>query len=138
MLFLLIAMFFFSRKPDGELKFGYIDEIQSSADFTITWDGKFQSDNTQIEFLNCADQLYPVFNFQAMENGVRVYKVLEPIEKYLEVCPIQSIFAMEHVEIPDNQINEIKYTPILHLKKLKNYQTNYKNLAICQQKNEDD
>jgi hypothetical protein len=131
-------MFFFSRKPDGELKFGYIDEIQSSADFTITWDGKFQSDNTQIEFLNCADQLYPVFNFQAMENGVRVYKVLEPIEKYLEVCPIQSIFAMEHVEIPDNQINEIKYTPILHLKKLKNYQTNYKNLAICQQKNEDD
>lgn len=112
---------FFSKK-DGVFKFGYIDEITSSADFFITWDGKFQNDNTYIKFSNSETDLKPVYNFQVYDkNGNRQYEIVEPIEKYLQFCNIESIFAMEHLEIPENCSEEdIKYTQIFDEDKKEN------------------
>lgn len=105
---------FISRQNNGSLKFGCIDEMSSSADFPITWDGKFQSNNTTIEFSNCATHLAPVYNFQVFdEKGNREYTIHEPIEKYLDFCSIETIFAMEYTEIPEEDSEEeIQYSPI--------------------------
>lgn len=86
--------FFFCKFRD-KFRFGYIDETTSSADFTITWDGQFQNDGTYIEFFNGPKEFTSFYNFQHFEGDQRLYYISEPIEKYLQICKLNDIFATE-------------------------------------------
>jgi len=86
---------FFYLKHNGVFKFGFIDESNTSAEFSYTWDGLFQDNGTYIEFINGPSEFIPYFAFQSYENGEKVDTIVDKIDNYLFYTNFDRIFKTE-------------------------------------------